>query len=163
VFEEPVKAGLRVEAEKERMSMSASQDKNQKFTFVYSNIYKMGKKTGEKQGEKTAELDEEVSSPFLAAGKGCSGVVLKARDMHAGEIETKPAVKPTVSPYVPSELKGRKVPMPEALLAVRAASSRSMTPRNETIESLKQNLKNLNELHARLRFMLQELEELVKE
>ncbi len=36
------------------------------------------------------------------------------------------------------------------------------TPR-ESIESLKQNLRSLNQLHSRLRFMLKELEELVQE
>lgn len=47
---------------------------------------------------------------------------------------------------------------------VQAARAQPMNPQqSEAIQSLKRNLDSLNDLHGRLRFMLQELEDLVKE
>jgi hypothetical protein len=63
-------------------------------------------------------------------------------------------------------------PIPANLLSSTSASPPSVQnplvkatqqAQDTAIQSLKDNLKNLNDLHSRLRFMLQELEELVKE
>ena len=111
--------------------MSATQDKNQKFTFVYSNLYQIHQK-----GKVESEKPVAVSRP-------AHGQVLKTGDLHS-------STGPRVEAYVPTGLLPKRAP------------ARTGT-RNEAIESLKENLKSLNDLHSRLRFMLQELEELVRE
>lgn len=102
--------------------MSATRDKSQKFTFVYSNLYSIYKK-----GLKT-ENSVSVSAP-------------------------PPAPAPVIRSYTPAELIGKRVPRPAVI----------RTDAESPIQSLKQNLQQLNELQARLRFMLKELEELIKE
>ncbi len=80
--------------------------------------------------------DAAVSSP--------SHNVLKAND-----VNQTPFAK--VRSYTPAELIGKRIQRPKSLPSA-----------NPALQSLKDNLKALNDLHARLRFMLQELEELVK-
>ncbi len=65
-------------------------------------------------------------------------------------IEAKPELraKSTLSPLVQSALKN--------------ASTPSQVSQQESINQLKENLKSLNDLHNRLKFMLKELEDLVK-
>lgn len=113
--------------------MSASQDKSQKFTFIYLNLYQLQKK-----------MKEEVAPASLLKG---SGQVLKAAEVQQGMTHR-------VDVYRPASFLGKRIPQPQSLTSV---------PRNEVVESLKENLKSLNDLHARLKFMLQELEEWVKE
>lgn len=119
--------------------MSASQDKSQKITFVYLDLYKLQKKMKEKEPE---ALKQELGSPTFSLPGKTSGQVLKAAQVSQNGVPDR------VQPYVPASLIGKRV--------VPAA------PRNEVVESLKENLKSLNQLHARLKFMLEELEELIK-
>lgn len=109
--------------------MSANQDKNEKFTFLYLNLYKMNKKL--KEGHPGVAQAEAAAQPFPVSRKLRSGQVLRAANLHQ---------KPSSS-----------------------VTSVNSSYYNDAIESLKDNLKSLNDLHARLRFMLEEIEELVKE
>lgn len=120
--------------------MSATHDKSQKTTFVYSNLYQIYKKG------KDAAMKADVTSaaPFAIPSEKN---VLKAGNVAQPE-SAGPEVK--ISAYTPIDLIGKRVARPESISS------------NSAINSLKDNLKNLNDLHARLKFMLQELEELVR-
>jgi hypothetical protein len=156
--------------------MSATRDKNQKITFVYSNLYAIYRKgierardgaireSGESSPSRAAEalLDLASTSPTNPApAQGFeSGVVIKARTSSRAQSDEAPRVIPAgprVTPYTPAELIGKRVARPERL----AAAEQKAPP--EAVASLKDNLKSLNDLQARLRFMLKELEELIKE
>ncbi|MCM2278273.1 MAG: hypothetical protein NDJ89_09375 [Oligoflexia bacterium] len=134
--------------------MSATHDKTQKATFVYTNLYQLYRK-GKEAAQSSAPVEAETA-PFVARPAGMGGKVLKADNLRAAAQPQVEAYNPPsfISPAqkaAPSPV-GRRVERPD-YLAPR---------RNEAVESLKENLKTLNDLHARLRFMLQELEELVK-
>ena len=126
--------------------MSANRDRDQRVTFVYSNFYQLYKK-----GKEAAHPSEPTS-----LGRQTSAI-LKAGDRHAA-----------VQNYEPIALMAKRaktvaaapqlVPQIQAKAPV-APSSVASSP----IDSLKENLKTLNELHSRLNFMLKELEELVRE
>lgn len=133
--------------------MSASRDESQKIAFVYSNLYQLYQKG--KAAAKEASVPEEGPVVIQKAQKPLSqsSSVLKTEDLNQVE---KAAVK--VSSYNPTEFIGKRVARPEA---ISTAKSTPAAPK-EAIVSLKANLKALNDLHARLRFMLQELEDLVK-
>jgi hypothetical protein len=130
------------------------------------------------------ETPDEFVRPFGAIPKGVStGQVLKAQDLSAASdpvadirseagapapvIEEVPMSAPEVRPYTPIELLGKRVTKPASLTLATSVVAPSSSPMNAqsnaAIESLKENLKNLNDLHSRLRFMLRELEDLVKE
>ena len=133
--------------------MSATQDKSQKTTFVYSNLYQLYKK-GQKAAKDSivpeTEPQVKISSKLDAApfAAPSSRNVLKAGDVKAKTLEPKAEV--SVREYHPTSLIGKRVAKPEVVSS------------NAALQSLKENLKNLNDLHARLRFMLQELEDLAK-
>ncbi|OFZ21744.1 MAG: hypothetical protein A2X94_15770 [Bdellovibrionales bacterium GWB1_55_8] len=123
--------------------MSASHDKTQKVTFVYSNLYELYRRG------KDAAVASPDPAPVLSEPIGfqSSGNVLKAQDLRTGAATAK------VEAYAPAEFIGKRVAKPDFL-----------PPRDTAaIDSLKKNLEQLNDLHSRLRFMLQELEDLVKE
>lgn len=122
--------------------MSATRDKTQKTAFVYSNLYQMYRKHRE------AELKPESGQAPVAPPAYNHGV-LKTAEMTAGA----PFARVTVQSIRPAEFIDKHIERP----AIKAAVN------NPALESLKQNLKQLNDLHARLKFMLQELEELSKE
>lgn len=117
--------------------MSATRDKNQKITFVYSNLYSIYRKGLEKAREGAA-----ADSPLGLI----KGSVIKTE-----QLSSPTSVR--VTPYTAAELMGKRISKPAALKESERAP----------FQSLKQNLSQLNDLQARLRFMLQELEELVKE
>jgi hypothetical protein len=123
--------------------MSATRDKTQKFTFVYSNLYQIYKKG------KDAAQSAEIPQPGLVTAR-----VLKAEN--AAAVSVSPNVAPQISEYRPAELLAKRI-------TVVQKPSILTESKNETIESLKDNLKSLNDLHSRLRMMLKELEDLVKE
>ncbi len=77
------------------------------------------------------------NSTRLDGRKVTSGRVLKAEDLRQADSRF------VISPYVSS-----------SLLASGSSS-------HESIESLRQNLNSLSQLHSRLRFMLKELDELI--
>ena len=130
--------------------MSATRDKSQKIAFVYSNLYQLYKKG------KDAATEAEVPQTSLRGLD--SGRVLKAEDLSA-PLAVRAPFAPQVNEYRPAELLAKRiVAKPEALRAVAPAPSHT-----QALSSLKENLQTLNDLHARLRFMLKELEDLVKE
>lgn len=138
--------------------MSATQDKSQKITFVYSNLYEIYRK-----GKQAAS--EAPAAP--AEGHVGSGAVLKAGDLREPTLAI-----PRVKNYEPTEFLAKRMAAAAAKPQILPASlprtvarPASLPPvrKNEALESLKENLKSLNDLHSRLRFMLQELEELVKD
>jgi len=71
--------------------------------------------------------------------------VIKAEDIRTSNLGSV-----RVHPYSPAEIIGKKVNKPDQV-------------QNEALENLKSNLKSLNDLQARLRFMLKELEDLIIE
>lgn len=116
--------------------MPATRDKNQKVTFVYSNLYQVYKKG--------LEAARTAGSPVgLTRGK-----VLKPGDVHESRIQ--------VESYRPASLAA-----PSSSLQQR--QHLPMQQQKEALQSLRDNLKSLNDLHSRLRFMLKELEDLVRE
>lgn len=143
--------------------MSATRDKSQKFSFVYSNLYHVYRKG-------------------LDAANG-SGAVLKTGDLRKERKEGVAAIR--IGAYSPAELLAKRIerghaapvgapapvaPAAQALDRIRRigkpvteAAPASAVEHNAAIKSLKDNLQSLGELHARLRFMLTELEDLVKE
>jgi len=134
--------------------MSATRDQGQKIAFVYSNLYKLYQKGKTAAQDATVPVEEApVEAPVAISQKtlATSSNVLKADDLNSPE---KPGSK--VSNYSPTEFIGKRIVARPAVIAKTGA------PR-EAISSLKDNLKSLNDLHSRLRFMLQELEDLVKE
>jgi hypothetical protein len=145
--------------------MSASRDQSQKIAFVYSNLYNVYQKG--KAAAKAADVPAAVTAPITApvtaeaivahavAKRSASPHVLKTDDLHKPE---KAAVK--VTNYTPTEFLGNRVARPASIPAKTGTPTGAP---KEAISSLKDNLKALNDLHSRLRFMLQELEDLVKE
>lgn len=117
--------------------MSATRDKNQKFTFVYSNLYQLYKKGAE---EKPVRSPVHPKDEFQVV----SGRVIKAQDLHHSVEKFNPV----------SLLKPAK---PDLKVESK------VDPKLDPLLSLKQNLQSLSQLHERLRFMLSELEDLVKE
>jgi len=148
--------------------MSANRDRSQKVTFVYSNLYQLYKKGSEAVEGSSPENAVPVVSPTEGVNPGLlvdqaqarvhqSGTVIKTGDRNS-------AVGREVAHYQPMTLIAKK---PEAFgiqLAKTAKAERAgIVEQNHALDNLKQNMQTLNDLHARLRFMLKELEELVKE
>jgi hypothetical protein len=145
--------------------MSATRDKSQKVAFVYSNLYQLYRKGRDAAiGADPQAVIAKYKAQQPAAGSEMapgtqglsSGRVIKADDLRA-KPEFEPAV--AVRHYEPAALIGKRLPKPEAITSAAGAHP----IQNQALNSLKQNLNALQDLHARLRFMLQELEELVKE
>jgi hypothetical protein len=140
--------------------MSATRDKNQKTTFVYSNLYHLYKK-----GKDAAAGQPIAVSPSRLSAS--QGQVLKTDALTASQmgaqIRVEPKAEPVISPYTPVELLGKRVERPAILPAAKTIPAAPALPSNTAIDSLKDNLKSLNDLQSRLRFMLQELEDLVSE
>ncbi len=115
--------------------MSSKSETNSKFKHLNSNVYQIT--TKEKVIPKAAK----------------SSHVLKAGSFDLNGISTtlsSPSVR--VEKYVPAPLSG----------ATRATLSSNHLSR-VALDEMKQNLKSLNDLQSRLRFVLKELEELVHE
>lgn len=132
--------------------MSANRDKTQKITFVYSNLYQIYK-AGAKQAEKAAPAAAAPQSSPLPpqAPLGLSRAVLKADDLRAGQ-----HTPVQISDFKPTELIGKRIARPASLPPVSETQKIA-------VAGLRDNLSKLNDLHSRLRFMLEELEDLVKE
>lgn len=151
--------------------MSASRDKSQKIGFVFSNLYQLYRKG--KDAATAAEIPNgaEVLLDVHAQGPvsiprpshpGGSGLVIKTGDLkHQSQVE----------PHNPTEFLALRAGVAEAmkLQSQRASVAGKRVPRppvlpaSTAVVTLRENLKALNDLHSRLRFMLQELEDLVKE
>jgi hypothetical protein len=149
--------------------MSATRDKTQKITFVYSNLYSIYRK-GVERAREGAIRESGDQSPSAAAEALTelasvrspqvfeSGLVIKAKDLRAPAERATPPAPPRVTPYTPAELLGKRV---VARPAATPAQAQKAAP--QAVASLKENLQSLNDLQARLRFMLTELEDLIKE
>src|SRR5438105_4128118 len=118
--------------------MSATRDKNQKVAFVYSNIYQLYK------NEKRAlENEKTLASPLV--------VNHKVPAVDSGKVLKTGALGVKISEYQPQEfitkrietreMKNRLVQKPEYL---------SQPATNPVIDSLRENLGALNELHSKL-------------
>jgi len=123
--------------------MSAYLDKSQGITFVYSNIYDLYKKT------KEAKLE----TPFAAPKAESSARVIKA------EIKE----QRIITEYQPKALhtKNGERPFPVPM-GVKEAEEKALKQKLRSVQSLQKNMDNLSEAHARLHFLLQELEVLTK-
>ena len=149
--------------------MSANSDKSQKSTFVFSNLYELYKRN---QSASRATVPTSESAPAVKTPVGVSiqvkefpqgtaihkslnsGRVLKTGDLHQPE-----QLAPQVKEYQPAQLLGKRFPKPQSIeVAVPSKTHVS----NPAILSLKQNISQLSELHSRLKFMLTELEDLIK-
>ena len=148
--------------------MSATRDKTQKITFVYSNLYSIYRKGVERardgaaldSGEFSKSLATEALNHIALGRNPGSGAVLKTGSPSLAPSVSTPPPAPRVTSYTPAQLIGKRVARPTVLpLPATASAAKAMAP----VESLKQNLKDLNDLQARLRFMLKELEDLIKE
>ncbi|MCC7441105.1 MAG: hypothetical protein IT285_05715 [Bdellovibrionales bacterium] len=139
--------------------MSANYDKNQKFSFVYSNLYQIYRKG--KEAARAADLSALKGSETFHVLK-TEGV-----EHHAGLRRAPARPEPEIREYRPVELMGKRVQHAVPELREPALRRHSALPQpvpeDLTLKSLKQNLNSLTDLHQRLRFMLSELEELVKE
>ena len=141
--------------------MSATRDKTQKIAFVYSNLYQIYKKGTEAASAAVISPSSPASPveskiPSFEHRSTSTQHVLKTADLN-GE---GPLAKIRISEYQPAELIGKRLPKPEALQNSQPLETQPQQA--SAIQSLKENLKNLNDLHSRLRFMLEELETLVK-
>lgn len=132
--------------------MSATRDKSQKVAFVFSNFYKIYKegKTGKRTPSHTPRglTTARVISPKNAHQHSIKSVTL-------GKPLEKPAEKLQEKQHQPLSLIERRMKNLKDKEHTRSA--------DHAVQGLKDNLNRLNELHSRLRFMLKELEELVRE
>jgi hypothetical protein len=137
--------------------MSASRDKSQKTAFVYSNLYQLYRKGKEAaQNANPAESLQDVRNDIFQLPNPAGTLASEKNVLKSGDLKAEAA--PTVSAYQPpSLLTKRIVEKPKALQQAQ------MPAQSAAIQSLKDNLKTLNDLHSRLKFMLEELQELVKE
>jgi hypothetical protein len=141
--------------------MSATRDKDQKIGFVYSNLYHLYKK-----GVEAAKAAPEVpqGAGFAAPASAPAARLTDAPvGLTRGKV-LKSGHAETIESFRPAELLGKRVELAQKrpVYAPKPQVLRQ-TPAAPAIQGLKQNLEKLNDLHARLRFMLQELEDLVKE
>ncbi len=127
--------------------MSATQDKSQKTTFVYSNLYQLYRK-----GKEAAQKAE--------VGPDSSFHVLKTADLKLQK-SGQAAVK--IEEYSPQEFIGLRIGRIDKKAAAPISAVQASPAQDSALASLKQNVKSLQDLHSRLRFMLKELEELSRD
>ncbi len=152
--------------------MSATRDKSQNIAFIYSNLYKLYKKEQSnlkptekkpetvgkvppKPNERMAQIHEFPR--IIKAGLGVPQTVKK-------EVKPAPQSLAKVREHVPTEFLAKRISSAKPAVALyKTVQDAKPSSQSETLESLKSNLKSLNNLHERLKFMLKELEDLVKE
>ena len=154
--------------------MSATKDKNQRFTFVYKDFYKAYKESQKMQKSTTATKGvvinlrtEQVNQPFTQPSRESSNRVLKVGEQRSGQ--TASSVK--VREYKEPELVAKRVETAQIRRDLEKKTQRlsvgplvrPLTRNKDTVQDLKNNLKSLQDLHSRLRFMLNELEDLIKD
>lgn len=128
--------------------MSATRDSSQKHAFVYSNLYHLYRKGKDAAGAAPVPSDA-TSTQGIVTGK-----IIKADEMAPGMLGLR------VARHEPPALLGKRLGL---------NTGREMRPakvdlaRREAIDGLRNNLKSLQSLHERLRFMLKEIEELSQE
>ncbi|MGK5089695.1 hypothetical protein WDW86_19255 [Bdellovibrionota bacterium FG-2] len=130
--------------------MSATYDKSQKIAFVYKSFHKLYHESKAQAQAQAQPQRSPAVPPALPVG---SGAVLKAAQVNQnsfGHLN----VAPFTAPHFIGKRVARPSVLPDALM---------VAPTNPALEGLKDNLKALNDLHSRLRFMLKELEDLIKD
>lgn len=146
--------------------MSATRDPSQKHTFVYSNLYQLYQKgkTAAKAADvsapeaKVAPIAPTVQSSAPATAGIVAGKIIKAEDMNA-VLHGQAPVGLRVTRHEPPSLLGKRLG-----LNTGAVRSGKVDPtRRQAIDGLRDNLRQLQSLHERLRFMLKEIEELTTE
>lgn len=126
--------------------MSATRDPSQKHTFVYSNLYQLYQKG--KSAAKSADVPTSgVSTAGIATGK-----IIKADELAPGVIGLR------VARHEPPALLGKRLNPATSPARLKADSSH-----RQAVDGLRENLRSLQNLHERLRFMLREIEDLSKE
>lgn len=138
--------------------MSATRDSSQKHAFVYSNLYHLYRKGKDAAGSAVVPAVEKAPEALAAEALSTQGLVtgkiIKAEEMGPGMVGLR------VARHEPPSLLGKRLGL---------NTGREMRPakvdlaRREAIDGLKNNLKSLQSLHERLRFMLKEIEELTQE
>lgn len=139
--------------------MSATRDPSQKHTFVYSNLYQLYRKGKEAATNAQVEptqtkmpvppppptQEDQTSTRGLATNR-----VIKIEDMNQPGV-----VGLRVARHEPPRLLGKRLEVNRT-----APSPKAEAGRREAINGLRDNLRQLQSLHERLRFMLKEIEEL---
>lgn len=135
--------------------MSATRDPSQKHTFVYSNLYQLYQKG--KVAAQSAVVDVKIAKAISPAGEKdetrtglATGKIIKAEEM-----ATAAPVGLRVARHEPPRLLGKRI---EANRPAKVDPAR-----RQAIDGLRDNLRQLQGLHERLRFMLKEIEELTNE
>lgn len=160
--------------------MSATRDPSQKHTFVYSNLYQLYQKG--KTAAKAADVPapeakvapiapmvqssaqsnpqpfQRSSAPAADASGIVAGKIIKAEDMNA-VLHGQAPIGLRVTRHEPPSFLGKRLGLNTG--AVRPGK---VDPtRRQAIDGLRDNLRQLQSLHERLRFMLKEIEELTTE
>jgi hypothetical protein len=120
--------------------MSATRDKSQKITFAFTNFYQLYKKG--KEAAQTAQPSAPLEVPQMPSPPSFDP------RRHVLKVELGSPL--AVHAHRPAEFIGKRVAKPPVL------------QQSTAIVTLRENLKSLTDLHSRLKFMLEELEELVK-
>lgn len=128
--------------------MSATRDPSQKHTFVYSNLYQLYQKGKSAAQAAVVPSVQSEGAPELTRTGLTTGKIIKADD-------TQGPVGLRVARHEPPRLLGKRI---EANRPAKVDVSR-----RQTIDGLRDNLRQLQGLHERLRFMLKEIEELTTE
>lgn len=129
--------------------MSATRDKTQKITFVYQNLYSLYQ-----TGKAAAHAAPEVAPVSVSADSGLTRVLKSA-----------PA-EDLAKPYVPIQLMGKRVAKPAAVQVAqtaRVSAPVAQAAPEVTVQTLRQNLAELQSLQKRMAFFLEELEELTQD
>jgi hypothetical protein len=133
--------------------MSATRDPSQKHTFVYSNLYHLYQKGKvAAQAAVVPAAKSEASVPELTRTGLATGKIIKADEMAVNAVGP---IGLRVARHEPPRLLGKRIE------ANRPAKADPV--RRQAIDGLRDNLRQLQGLHERLRFMLKEIEELTNE
>ena len=117
--------------------MSAYLDRSQGVTFVYSNIFKLYLKA------KNAKLDDPMPVERIQVKN--DKIIREADFLKQSQVK---------------EFKARTFEVP---MGVKEAEAKALLKRQDApMEALKENMKGLKDAHAKLRFLLKEIEEAAK-
>lgn len=148
--------------------MSATRDPNQKPNFVFTNLYEMFRKVRAEmqqgafaqiqKGEVLKPGTQSLQSPFGLKPEKVAPTATQVRDYNPIEFlnrKREQEKEEFVRPFGAREIK-----TPVGI--VKAPTQAEPTAPQSAVQDLKKNLSELKDLHSRLKFLLQELEELSK-
>ncbi len=133
--------------------MSAYLDRSQGFTFVFSNIYEIYRKA------KDSKLDDPLVVERMKKTDPAARQHAKGRVIKAGSPEAESARKLSELSELKPEGNERTFPVP---MGVREAEEKAMRQNMKPISHLKENMGKIEDAHAKLRYLLSELEDLTK-